>query len=109
LDFGDDYIVKLIRITTNDFWKDALESWLYVISKLTDTAHAHNLKLLCIYKGKAQELKMTQKEKKNIRYLYEKGVEIIDDFLNEKGYFLSKETLLRNMIINSYTCVLHEI
>ena len=32
LDFGDDFIKKLLDVTTNPFWVDVLESWLYVVT-----------------------------------------------------------------------------
>ena len=47
-DFGDEFVLKLVNITTNDFWKDVLESWFYVITKLMDTVHAHNSKIIII-------------------------------------------------------------
>jgi hypothetical protein len=104
LDFGDDYIVKLINITTNDFWKDVLDSWLYVVSKLMDTEHAHNSKILCIPIWYNTIIKVDKKSL-FIKQWYERGVKIIDDFLDEKGCFLSKENFAKKYNIESICCM----
>ena len=44
LDFGDDFIKKLLDVTTNPFWVDVLKSWLYVV-----TSYINN-NLHCKYK-----------------------------------------------------------
>lgn len=104
LDFGDDYIVKLINITTNEFWKDVLQSWLYVVSKFMDTVHAHNSKILCIPIWYNTRIKVDKKSI-FIKQWYERGVKIIDDFLDEKGCFLSKENFAKKYNIEPLCCM----
>jgi exonuclease III len=104
LDFGDDYVMKLMSITTNDFWKNVLESWLYVISKLMDTVHANNSKILCIPIWYNTRIKVDKKSL-FVKVWYEKGVKIIDDFLDEKGYFLSKEDFAEKYNIEPICCM----
>ena len=87
---GNDYVLKLLKCTTNKFWRDVLESWLSVTSDCFDKAKLTHSEILstpvwfnsCItVNGKSIFIKDW----------YDVGVKIVDDFLDNNGLFYTRE------------------
>lgn len=103
LDFGDDFIKKFLDKTTNNFWVDVLKSWLYVLAsyignlqnsyKVTSSPVWYNSKITVGKKGLF------------IKYWYEKGVETVNDFLDDNGTLLPKE-MFENKFNISLICTM---
>ena len=108
-DFGDDFIKKLLDVTTNSFWVDVLKSWLYVVTSYI------NKNLQSTYKVTSFPVWYSSKTSVGKKRLFvitwcEKGVKVVHDFLDENGLFLSRE-LLKNKfnITNVCTMQYHSI
>ena len=104
LDFGDDFIKKLLDVTTNPFWVDVLESWLYVVTSYINNNLQSTYKVTSFPVWYSSKISVGKKSL-FIKTWYEKGVKVVNDFLDDNGFFLSRE-LFKNKFNITNVCTM---
>ena len=94
----------MLKCTSNVhvFWKDVLESWLFVNSKDLENVNLTQSEILSTPVWFNSYITVNKKSI-FIKELYEKGVKIIDDFLDNNGSFYAREYFVEEYDIN-YMC-----
>lgn len=104
LNTGNDYVKKMLKCTSNVFWKDVLESWLFVNSKDLENVNLTQPEILSTPVRFNSYITVNKKSIFNfIKESYEKGVKIIDEFLDNNGSFYAREYFVEKYDIN-YMC-----
>lgn len=99
LEFGDNFIKKLIEQCNNIFWRDVFDAWLNVMNVHSNQISDSNNNIIFSPIWHNSNIKV---EKKSMFYKewYKKGVKTVKDFLHDDGSFLSKSEFEKRFHLN---------